>query len=346
MSQKIAQLIGQPEPIVKKIVTQLEDKNGYPSHDARLMAQNIQKIRTKLTDLGLDPDDTTGEELYHALLIKFERDSSLFDISYGAKDLDFNELSTKAASLIMRNLESPNQWVLKNTAAKNILRSLAPKQVMKQLHYRSVESLLKHEAVTELFLAAQYLESATWLKNQSRLVSQLDQTSFESRPLKIIPLTYEKWSKAKKPPVHIVENYSVGAVSIWPSADIKDAPLLSLALLLIDSLSSYKDIRLGQAAADLSETVSWWADMDHLVANLSSDHVSLSLKDCALNYLHSHDYEQRLMDHGQTSFWRELVSRYENQLDNEKALGTAIIQSMSTIKLRAPQPAYEFVEDF
>jgi hypothetical protein len=61
MSRKISMLLDQPEPMVNKLLSELEDKNGYPSHDARHIAENSQKVRLKIVALGLDPEDTTGE---------------------------------------------------------------------------------------------------------------------------------------------------------------------------------------------------------------------------------------------------------------------------------------------
>jgi hypothetical protein len=346
MSQKIARLINQPEQAVAKVITHLEVKNGYPSHDARMMAENVQNVRAKLVDLGLDPDDTTGEELYHALLVKFEHDSTLFDISYGATPLNFDEKLDKAATIVTRSLELPRQWVLKTTAAKNVLRQHPPKRVMKSIHYRSIESLLKREDVSEIYLAAQQLESNSWLKAHLKLVSHLDQTCFELRALKITPLSHQKWSGLSRLSDTIIEDNSVGAISISPSAQIDNAPLLSLVVSLIDALSSYQDVKLGQITAKLSDTVSWWADMDHLVAELGSEYVPLSLKDCALNHLDGNEYQQRVIDHSRASFWQELISRYENGLIGERGFDNSIMRRVAKLSFSAPELAFEFAEDF
>src|SRR5437868_15448289 len=105
MSQRIARILDESEHQVTKLISKLEDKNGYPSHDVRLLAENIQKIRNKMTELGLDPEDTTGEELYHALLVKFQQDSNLFDVEHGAITLDFDQKSAKAADLLSQKVE-------------------------------------------------------------------------------------------------------------------------------------------------------------------------------------------------------------------------------------------------
>jgi ribosome assembly protein YihI (activator of Der GTPase) len=85
--KRIARILGEDEDRVATLVNALEEKNGFPSHDVRYLAENVQKIHSKITDLGLDPDDTTGEELFHALLVKFEKDSNVFDV-YSVKILN------------------------------------------------------------------------------------------------------------------------------------------------------------------------------------------------------------------------------------------------------------------
>ncbi len=342
MGHRIAQLLDEPEQQVAKLIDQLESKNGYPSHDVRLLADSIQKIRRKITDLGLDPDDTTGEELYHALQSRFERDSSVFDQEYGAASLGFDQKSVLAARILEEKTELPRQWGLKKTAAKKILHQHPPKHVMKQLRYRSVESLLKRANFCEIFLAAQVAESATWLKEQNRLVSHLDQMDFELRPLKLVTLKSETWSDYEADNYMVVDN-SVGAIGLWPSSELRDAPLLSIMVLLLDIIESYHDFKIGQAVASLNPTAVWWADMDHLVANLSGEHVSLSLKDCAVNFVHDLAYDERQLAHAQKTFWNELVSHYENRAADN--LDFSAVKKLAGWQNKVPEPAFEFAED-
>ncbi len=345
MSRRISQMMDQPEYMVKKIINTLEDKNGYPSHDVRLLAESIQKIRVKLNDLGLDPDDTTGQELYQALLAKFIKDSQAFDNEYGTDLSGFDQKTAKAAQLLSKSLEMPRQWFLKKSIAKDILRQQPPKRVMKALHYRSVESMLKREDLAELFLASQYIESATWRRLHSRAISKLDQTAFELRSIALASLSYDNWVAIAGPGNHIAEDNSLGAIGLWPVKRLSNLSLLGMLVLLTDTLNDYTSLNVGRSLADLSQTVSWWADMDHLVAELGSEHVSLSLKDCAQNSLNDKHYDERQLDHGRTSFWKELLSRYENQLPSEGLFDTAGLQRAARLKLAVQQPAFEEVED-
>lgn len=346
MSQRIARLLGESEHQVTKLITKLEDKNGGPSHDARLLAETVQKIRSKLTDLKLDPDDTTGEELYHALQVKFERDSRLFDEYFGADNFDFDQKAAKAAALLKPYAMDARQWGLKTKAAKDVMRRLPPKRLMKHLNYRSVESMLKRENIAEIYLAAGYVESASWLKSHKKLVSKLDQMDFEIRDAALAKLSSDKWRDLDGPANYIAQNEELAALGVWPSKTMAKAPLLSMVLILADSLSQYTGLKVSMAAAHLNGIVAWWADMDHLIGELYGQPVSLNLKDMAANHLYGASFENRRLDHGRAAFWRELVSRYENLPDIDGLFDESIRQKLSALKLTAPEPAYEFAEDF
>lgn len=345
MNKRIAEIMDQPEYIVKKLINKLEDKNGYPSHDVRHLADNIQKVRIKLNDLSLDPDDTTGEELYHALLAKFEKDARAFDIFFNAEQLDFGQKSTRAAEVLGQKTELPRQWALKKTVAKNVLRAQPPKRVMNHLGYRSVESMLKREDLSEIYLVAPYLESASWTKQHDRQISKLSQTDFELRAVRLQPLNYARWSDIAGPQDYVAVNNEVAAIGLWPSAEIEQAPFLTITLMLLEKLGDYQEINLSQSLAKVSDVVSWWADMDRLVANLAGEHISLNLKDTCQNSLQKSAYGERTLEHGRASFWHELLSHYENQLPTESLFDNSVLQKVAGLKLAAPQPVYEEVEN-
>jgi hypothetical protein len=252
MSKPISQILNHPERAVAKAIAKLEDKNGYPSHDVRLTAENIQKVRSKLAELNLDPDDTTGEELYQALMVKFQEDSRRFDEHFGMHARGFDEKSSKAFELVSKNADLPERWVMKASWAKSLLRQHPPKRVMKQLHYRSIDSMLKRENLAEIYLGIEFIES--------------------------------------------------------PAA--------------------------------------WWSETDCLMANLAGEPVSLNLKDVADCHVSSASYKDRISQAGQKSFWRELLSRYENQIGIDEDNLPRFEDTIKNIGgVLTNQPAFEYVED-
>lgn len=345
MSRRIAALINESEHMVTKLIGELEARNGYPNHDARYIAQTIQDIRSKIADLKLDPDDTTAEELYHALLVRFEKDAAFLDASFGPLQKTFEQRLSWAAEITASGIELPSQWALKVKIAKNILRTNPPKRVMKSLGYRSLESMLKRENIYEIMLAAHLLESKIWHKNLARSISALDQTDFELRSVRLEALDPEKWQ------FDDVERYTVfdnvlGAAAIVPAEELRLAPLLTLVLLLMEEVVPDKSIRAGSRLARISNTLEWWADMDKLVAELAGQHVSLNIKDCALNSWLMNSFEERISEHGRQNFWQELVNRYQNRPAIEPLTKNYVAEQINKVKLAIPEPAFEFAEEF
>ncbi|HET9721916.1 MAG TPA: hypothetical protein VFP32_02705 [Candidatus Saccharimonadales bacterium] len=346
MSRAISHLLDRSEEEVTKVISMFEDKNSFPSHDVRLLAHNIQTVRVKLQELGLDPDDTTGEELYQALLVKFQNDSLQFEKSYGeANTRSFDNRSRIARSLVLKTAETPDCWGLKSRTAKDILRQHPPKKLMKQLNYRSLESLLKRENLLEIYLALPYSESPSWYKEHSKLVSRLEPTSFEPRRLTIQVLSSAKYGDMNSPDF-VAKDLSMGSVAIWPSRTMIKAPLLTMILVLLETLAGYKSFKLAKTAAAINSTVAWWADMDGLIANPDSEVVSMNLKDVALNHLHEHSYAERLLDTARLSFWEELLNRYEKKPKLELDLLRKNFDELTDmIKPLPAQPELEYIEE-
>jgi hypothetical protein len=346
VSRRIATMLDEPEHVVTKLISALEDKNGYPSHDARLIAESIQKIRRKVSKLGLDPDDTTAAELYHALLARFEKDSQAFEARLGQPTANFDQRTALAARLVSQNQPLPKQWALKNTVARNVLRQHPPKKLMKHLKYRSLESLLKREPLASIYLGSQIHESASWQSAHEKLISKLRQTDFELRDVKIIALDYEKWTEGSETAKYVISNPAMAAIAISPSRNLKEAPALTLIILLLEELKDEYKTNLSRALIKISPTIGWWVDLDHLVANLNSEHVSLSIADNALNSLNNNVFVDRTLERGRKSFWKELISRYHNLPAQEASFDYSVREKVVSLKFNPPEPAYEFVEDF
>jgi hypothetical protein len=343
MSKIISQMLGHDQHSLTKFITALEDKNGYPSHDVRLVAETIQKVRVKLTELGLDPDDTTAPELYHALQIKFKADSANFDAEHPTSLNSESARMALAAKLVAKNIDLPERWALKSSAAKNLLRQNPPNRIMKHLNYRSLDSMLKRENLLEIYLVAAYFESQAWQKTQTKLISQLDSTAFEMRALQLAAVSPTKWGYFETDSF-FAYNAEAGCLAIIPSIQLHSAPLLSMAVLVLDGLSNFKDINVSNQAAKLSPALAWWQDMDSLIAHLDGEPVSLNIKDCALSHLQARSFETRILEASRHSFWQELISRYESQLPTDEDLKTAF-DRIKGLGHPINQPAFEYVED-
>src|SRR5579884_3024656 len=74
MTRFLSESLQAPEPFFRAALLKLESAAGHPNSDIRLTAEVIHATQAKLRQLGLDPKDTTAEELYHALQERIKAD--------------------------------------------------------------------------------------------------------------------------------------------------------------------------------------------------------------------------------------------------------------------------------
>lgn len=260
MSKTISLLCGKAEPIAAQVIEELEKICGFPSEDVRLLGENSHKAARKLSDLGLDPHDTTAEELYWALAAKFDKDSRHFGQTLG---LDKMEGSIKKLDAIVGFVEHAGMfehlWALKPSAAKKLLRSDPPKNLMKLLNYRSIDSMLKRENVDELFAALPYAESKTWLIRQQRQKAKLTAADFDSKPVKVMLMPAKRWIKLSGSVPPVSRTADTGAVAVWPSANFSWKAGLALTAIIMKELEELKIqsnlLKLHQVNSRLSEII-------------------------------------------------------------------------------------------
>jgi hypothetical protein len=119
MSKNLSEFLDEPEILVESAIKKLEHLSGFESTDVRLLANVNIKVRDKLKDLGLDPDDTTGPELYHALLAKVTKDEQ-----------NLNLTSAEIIKEIAKVHKNYQVYALKLSVAKDLLRNHPPRKLM------------------------------------------------------------------------------------------------------------------------------------------------------------------------------------------------------------------------
>jgi ribokinase len=67
MPNTLAALLTSDHPLLVKTISDFERASGSSGIDTRLIADITETAHTIMRDLGVDPADTSGEELYHAL---------------------------------------------------------------------------------------------------------------------------------------------------------------------------------------------------------------------------------------------------------------------------------------
>jgi len=76
MSKFLQSILGAKEPLFSNGLAQLEKATGNSGVDTRLIADIIEKAHAIMRKLGLDTHDTTGTELYYALISAIKNDDA------------------------------------------------------------------------------------------------------------------------------------------------------------------------------------------------------------------------------------------------------------------------------
>lgn len=222
MSKNICELLGATEPFYSQAINQLEKEAGHSNEDIKLYSDIIAKIKLKTRELGLDPNDTTGKELYHALSHIVGLHDEFLAKAIGAKDpTDVAEVAQKIKKTVDKMKIPKNVWVIKHSVAKRLLKKMPPKNVMKQLGYRSIDSMLKRENISEIFGVLRIAENDKWLERFIGSYKKLAPSDFEIRKIEIAVLDGKRWGKLtnkfiKEKHHNITYLKEMGAVIILP----------------------------------------------------------------------------------------------------------------------------------
>jgi hypothetical protein len=240
MSKIIAQLLGRSETELSKIISKLEDLSGYNSEDVRFLADTHLDVRRKLIELGLDPNDSNGKEIYHALRARFEEDNGIFTKELGFKEEKSDKFNESLVKLFESTEFSKQVFCLKQNAAKDLLRKNHPKKVMKQLGYRSLESMLKRENIAEVFAAAPYYESSAWLNKFWKNHEKLSATDFETRDMELVVMSSKRWNGEANSGAFVTCMPQIGAAALWPISRSVRSCGPSLVLFLYEAAEILK----------------------------------------------------------------------------------------------------------
>lgn len=195
MAKYLAQLLGEPEAQFSRSISALEIGSGGVGIDIRLTSELRAAGLIKLGLLGLDPADTTGEELFFALKAKTANDDKVLI----SKFENTGAVTTATAMYglveeIKPLIAGRTAWVMKRSVAKQLIKTNPPKLVMSKLHYRSISSLIKNESVSEILWAAKLLEDKKWHKNFVEQYKNLRASDFEEREVELTALSSKRWA--------------------------------------------------------------------------------------------------------------------------------------------------------
>lgn len=230
-------------------LSQLEDASGHPSADVRLTAEIMGMVRMKTIELGLDPDDTSPKELNQALIAKIDEHDKRLVRRIGGKDPNNHEELMPLMKTAWENFEtSKTCWVLKKNVAKAMLKKTPPQQIMKHLGYRSVDSMLKHENLAEIYGALRFAESEDWLNKFNEQYKSLKPQDFQTRQIEIVEMSLKRWGDIAAPFVHkkkhnITHLKELGVILMLPIG--KDVKMHGITIFTLPLLFHYlQEIKL------------------------------------------------------------------------------------------------------
>jgi hypothetical protein len=256
MTRLLSQLLGAKEPEFRLSLNELEKSNANPGEDIRLSAEIIKKTQDKIRELGLDPRDTTGEELYHALALRLTSDDHRLRIRLGITNI---ALPAEMFSLIKEFIDQTDLprscFAIKQSVIKRILTKSPPLKTMKLLGYRSTASMLKREPIAQIYAAAMITETGSWREALLKQYEDLKPTNFETRDMAIFNPSSPKWITFAE---NFTQFYHLNAVAfrelgaIVMLAGSTETPALTMTTTL-QVLESMNDIRCSGAYFKLQQ---------------------------------------------------------------------------------------------
>lgn len=300
MSKIISELLEANEPLFSKTIQQLEQASGNPSADLRLTSEITGKVHMKIKELGLDPHDSTGKEVYQALLALVAKHDAFLAERMGVDDPEDVQAVIRQLRGLIKNLDVPKKvWVLKHSVAKRLLKAHPPRKVMKHLGYKSVDSMIKREPITELFASLRFAEDPKWLNKFLEHYRKLKPTDFETRDLQVIALDEDKWKDIAAGFVHkkrhnLTHLKELGVIVLLPMPIERMKGIVITVLPLL--LHYYNEVRLYSSYFKLQQVKPEFGDIlvDTLIADPDSHAVMA----------------------GKNIHWR-VIQRYFGKLKNE-----------------------------
>ncbi|MGH7142454.1 MAG: hypothetical protein ACREF5_03265 [Candidatus Saccharimonadales bacterium] len=246
MTRVLSELLGANEPSFHRVLSRLESASGHNSLDIQFSTEVERATKLKLKELGLDPSDTTGIELYETLQQKVRVDDARLVATLRQKyDFDDNQNDSIAKALLSLPV-SRSCFALQTTVAKRLLNNQHPKHVMRALHYRSLDSMLRREQIVTIFAAAWMLESTSWRRAMLESYKKLKPSDFEIRQMEIITPDSRYWQKlAKEVVTHrkhsIIALKEFGSIVLLPLPDeIPPATILTSFILALHEMNEVR----------------------------------------------------------------------------------------------------------
>lgn len=316
-------MLGAREPAFHLSLSRLEAASGHNSADIRLTTEVTRGTKYKLKELGLDPNDTTGPELYAALQQRIKADDERLSAKLREKYGENDQLHVNVARALGDLPISKSCFALKTVVGRKLLAKSQPKQTMKLLGYRSFESMLRREQFLAVFAAAWLIESSHWRKTIVEGYKKLSSADFEIRPLTILAPQSNHWQQIADTIVarnkhNIVGLKEYGAVIILPMP-ANAPPAATMATLLV-ALHEMNDVRASSTYLKLCQVrPDFGVNLQTVIA--SEPTLAASLLDTPVSWSIIQRYYARFIDRFREDLFEPHIQREDLSWHSvEKAL--------------------------
>jgi hypothetical protein len=275
MTRFLSESLQAGEPFFRQGVRQLEAARGNPNADIRLSTEVMQATQAKLKQLGLDPRDTTAEELYHALQERIKADDARLTRTLRTRAATHvsAEADVVAGMIhVLKDLpDSKRCFALKASSLKALIKQQPPKKAMKRLGYRSLDSFLKHETPVSMLAAAWLSESQQWRQRLLEQYKRLGPGDFEDRSIIFMQPDSQRWHSLAEEVVgkakhNLLSFKELGALVFLPLSG--DVPAGSTTASLTLALHELNEIRAGSTFLKLCQVR---PDFGSLVQSVAKD---------------------------------------------------------------------------
>ena len=283
MTRFLSSALQAEEPQFRRGLQQLEAANGHPNHDIRFSTEIRRTAQHKLSELGLDPQDTTAAELYHALQERVARDDARLTRRLRTEAaLHISAEADIVAGMIhaIKQLpESMQCFGLKANSLRSLIKQQPPKKAMKQLGYRSLNSYLKHESPALALAAAWLCEGEAWQRHFLSSYKQLAAHDFETRTIVLVEPTSPRWRALARRVIkerrHTILSFKeLGAIVFLPLST-EEIPTGAVTASLTLALHELNEIRASATFLKLNQVK---PDFGKIVRYVATDEPRLNSK--------------------------------------------------------------------
>lgn len=259
MTKFLRDILDAHEPLFTQSLREMEYITGKKNIDIKLTAEITEKTFDTLRSLGLDAKDTTDAELFYALNKRVRENNINLAKGLGSSDdAPIREIVPKLVAAVDIVKIPRTAWVLKKSVAKDLLREMPPKVMMKHLGYRSLESMFKNENLSEIYTALRFSEGDDWLNEYNVLFTKrVKPQDFENRQIEILIMDHDKWCDltahfVQKKKHNITHTKELGVIVVVP---MQQTHMRGLSLKTLPLIFHYiNEIRLYAAFFKLKST--------------------------------------------------------------------------------------------